>query len=178
MARAVRLELPISRAESWIGQRCAAPDICPTLTRTHDGFPAYPAGPGRHDREGVWPRWRASGDGGESPAQAAADRPAPCSPARAEPDAERPAAVWILVALPQSRTHPKSRHRPPPVDAPDVSSGVGTTQVPPPVLVDVGFEEAWPERAGPGAHPSDRRTQVAQSSVWLSTDCAHHLAHV
>src|SRR6185295_1919786 len=60
-------------------------------------------------------------------------RPASCSPARAESNAERPAALRILVALPQSRTHPKGRHRAPPFDASDVSSGVGTTQVPPAV---------------------------------------------
>src|SRR3984893_4111535 len=69
----------------------------------HEGPPAHPASPGRHDREAVWPRRRASGDRGESPAQAATDRPAPCSPPGAEPDAERPAALRIRVALPQSR---------------------------------------------------------------------------
>ena len=57
------------------------------------------------------PGWRASGDRGESPAQATTDRPAPCSPAGAEPDAERPAAVRLRVALPQSRTNPNGRHR-------------------------------------------------------------------
>src|SRR6185295_4111276 len=126
--------------------RCVATDIWPTLTRTHEGFPAHPAAPGRHDREAVWPRWRASGDVGESPAQAAADRPATCAPACAEPDAERPAALRILVAFPHSGTPPKSRDRAPPFDAPDVSSSVGTTQVPPVVLVDVVPEEARPER--------------------------------
>ena len=44
-------------------------------------------------------------------------------PAGAEPDAERPAALRIRVALPQSRTNPKGRHRPAPLDAPGVSSG-------------------------------------------------------
>jgi putative transposase len=46
-----------------MGQRCAAPDICPTLTHTHEGFPARAVAPGRHDRGAVWHRWRASGDG-------------------------------------------------------------------------------------------------------------------
>jgi hypothetical protein len=68
----------------------------------HEGPPARPASRGRHNREGVWPRWRARGDRGESPAQAATDRPAPCSPAGAEPDAEGPATLRIRVALPQS----------------------------------------------------------------------------
>ena len=54
---------------------------------------------------------RASGDRGEPPTQAATDRPAPCSPAGAEPDAERLAALRIRVALPQSRTDPKGRRR-------------------------------------------------------------------
>ena len=100
------------------------------------------------------------------------------SPAGAQPDAERPAALRIRVALPQSRTHPKGRHRPPPLDAPGVSSGLGASQVPPAVLVDAVPEEARTERAGRGTHPGHRRAQVAQSSVRLSTDCAHHLADV
>src|SRR5262245_43959399 len=99
----LRLELRFLAPNRGLGQRCAAPDICPTLTRTHEGFRAHPAAPGRHNRAAVWPRWRASGDGGESPSQAAIDRPAPCSPARAEPHPERPAALRILVALPPSR---------------------------------------------------------------------------
>src|SRR5258706_2708231 len=90
----------------------------------HEGPPAHPASLGRHDRDAVWPRWRASGDRGESPAQAATDCPAPCSPAGAHPDAERPVALWIRVALPQSRTHPKGRHCRTPLDAPRVSSGL------------------------------------------------------
>src|SRR2546428_13442812 len=77
----------------------------------HEGTPAHLASHGRHDREAVWPRWRARGDREESPAQAATDRPAPCSPAGAEPGAERPADLRIGVALRQSRTNPKGRHR-------------------------------------------------------------------
>ena len=77
----------------------------------HEGPPAHAASPGRHGREAGWPRWRASGDRGESPAQAATDRSAPWSPAGAEPDVERPAALRIRVALHQSRTNPKDRHR-------------------------------------------------------------------
>ena len=52
----------------------------------HEGPPADPASLGRHDRDTVWPRWRASGDRGESSAQAATDRRAPSSPAGATPD--------------------------------------------------------------------------------------------
>ena len=111
-------------------------------------------------------------------AQAATDRPSPWPPAGAEPDAERPAALRIRVALPQPRTHPKGRHRPPPLDAPGVSSGPGASQIPPAVLVNAVPEEARTERAGRGTHPGHRRAQVAQSSVRLSTDCAHHLADV
>ena len=50
----------------------------------HEGNPGHLAPPSSHDREAVWPRWRASVDRGESPAQAATHRPAPCSPAGAE----------------------------------------------------------------------------------------------
>ena len=144
----------------------------------HEGPPAHAASPGRHDREAGWPRWRASGDRGESPAQAATDRSAPWSPAGAEPDGERPAALRIRVALHQSRTNPKGRHRRTPLDAPGVSSGVGASQVPPAVLVEPVLEEVRTERAERGTHPGHRRAQVAQSSVRLSTNCAHHLAHV
>src|SRR6185295_18290175 len=111
----LQLELPILAPNPGLGNVARRPDISPTLTRTHEGFPAHPTAPGRHDREAVWPRWLASGDVGESPAQAAADRPAACAPARAEPDAERPAAVRIVVAFPQSGTYPKSRDRAPPL---------------------------------------------------------------
>ena len=144
----------------------------------HEGPPAHPASPGRHDREAVWPRRRASRDRGESPAQAATDRPAPCSPAGAEPDAERPAALRIRVALPQSRTHPKGRHRRTPLDASGVSSSVGASQVPPTVLVEPVPAAARTEGAERGTHPGHRRAQVAQSSVRLPTDCTHHLADV
>src|SRR6185295_17778751 len=96
----LQLELPILAPNPGLGNVARRPDICPTLTRTHEGFPAHPTAPGRHDRDAVWPRWRASGDGRESPAQTTIDRPARCSPAGAEPDVERPAALRILVALP------------------------------------------------------------------------------
>src|SRR5258708_37353302 len=74
----------------------------------HEGPPAHPASPGRHGRDAVWPRWRASGARGESPDQAATDRPAPYSPAGTESDAELPAAPRIRLALPRSWTHQKS----------------------------------------------------------------------
>src|SRR5216684_6736022 len=144
----------------------------------HEGPPAHPAAPGRHDREAVWPRWRTSGDRGESPAQAATDRPAPGSPPGAEPYAKGPAALRIRVALPQSRTNPKGRHRRASLDAPGVSSGVGASQVPPTVLIEPLPKEARTEGTERGAHSGDRRAQVAQSSVRLSEDCPHHLAHI
>src|ERR1700680_4309425 len=102
----------------------------------HEGPPAHPTPPGRRGREAVWPWWGARGDRGESPAQAATDRPAPGSPPGAEPNAARPAALRIRVALPQSRTNPKGRHRRAPLDAPGVASGVGAAQVPPTVLIE------------------------------------------
>src|SRR6202049_1855454 len=108
----------------------------------HEGPPAHPTPPGRRGREAVWPWRRASGDRGESPAQAATDRPAPCSSAGAEPDAERPAALRIRVALPQCRTNPQARYRRTPLDAPGISSGVGASQVPPTVLGEPVPEEA------------------------------------
>ena len=114
----------------------------------------------------------------ESPAQAATDRPAPCSPAGAESRAERPADLRLGVALPQSRKNPKGRHRRAPVDAPGVSSGVGASQVPSTLLVQPVPEEARAEGAERRTHPGHRRAQVAQSSVRLSADCAHHLADV
>src|SRR2546428_3592045 len=85
------------------------------------------------------------------------DRPAPCSPAGAEPDAARPAALRIRVALPRSRTHPKDRHRRTPLDAPGVSSGVGASQVSPPVLIEPVPKEARTEGAERGTHPGHRR---------------------
>ena len=54
----------------------------------HEGPPAHPASLARHDRDTVWPRWRASGDRGESSAQAVTDRLAPSSPAGATPNSE------------------------------------------------------------------------------------------
>jgi hypothetical protein len=126
----------------------------------------------------VWPGWRASGDRRESRAQAATHRAASCSPAGAQPDTERPATLRIRVALPHPRTHPKGRHRLPPLDAAGVSSGLCASQIPPAVLVNAVPEEARTERARRDTHPGHRRAQVAQSSVRLSTDCAHHLADV
>jgi hypothetical protein len=59
----------------------------------------------------VWLRWCAIGDGGESPAQAATDRPAPGSQAGAEPDVERPAALQpsTLLAFHQAFVRRKYR---------------------------------------------------------------------
>src|SRR5712692_7493590 len=144
----------------------------------HEGPPAHPGSPGRHDREAVWPRWRTRGDRGESPAQAATDRPAPCAPAGAEPHAAGPAPLRIRVALPQARTNPKGCDRGTPLDAPGVSSGAGASQVPPTVLLEPVPEDARTEGAERGPHPGHRRAQIAQSTVRLSTDCAHPLAHV
>src|SRR5262249_4132397 len=66
-------------------------------------------------------------------------------PSSAEPGAERSAALRIRLALSQAGAHPKGRHRPPPLDAVGVSSGLGAPQVPPAVLVDVVPENARPK---------------------------------
>src|SRR5712692_10118055 len=146
MVAPVRLELPILSPNPGLRQ-LAWRLVSDLRCLPHEGAPAHLASLGRHDREAVWPRWRASGDGGESPAQAATDRLAPCSPAGAEPDAERPAAVRILVDIPQSRTYPKGCHRPPALDAPGVSSSLGPLQVPPAVFIDAAPQEARTDRA-------------------------------
>ena len=72
----VRLEFPILSLTPGLGT------VAWRLTSArrglaHEGPPAHPASPSRHDREAVWPRWRASGDRGAFSAQAAADRRAP-----------------------------------------------------------------------------------------------------
>src|SRR5215831_15003231 len=171
----VRLELPIL----WLNpgwRNVAWHPISALRCLAHEGPPVRPASPGRHDREAVWPWWRANGDRGESLTQAATDRPAPCSQAGAEFGAERPAALRIRVALPQARTPPKGRHRRPPFDASGVSSGVGGAQVPPTVLVEPLPKAARAEGTECVTHPGHRRAQVAQSAVRLSEDCPHHLA--
>ena len=66
----VRLEFPILSLTPGLGT------VAWRLTSArrglaHEGPPAHPASPGRHDREAVWPRWRASGDRGAFSAQAA-----------------------------------------------------------------------------------------------------------
>jgi hypothetical protein len=73
---------------------------------------------------------------------------------------------------------PQGRRRPTPGDAPGVSSGAGRPQIPPTVLIEPVPEEAWTEGTEHGTYPSHRRAQVAQSSIRLSPDCAHPLAHV
>jgi len=58
----------------------------------------------------------------------------------------RPTASGGFGSLfPQSPTHRKGRHRPPPLDAPGISSGVGASQVSPAVLVDVVREKPGPK---------------------------------
>ena len=126
----------------------------------------------------MWPGWCASRDRGESRAQAATDRASSWSPEDAEPLPERPADLRIGVALPQSRANPEGRHRLPALNAPGVSSSVGASQVPPTVLVEPVPKDARTEGAEGRTHPGHRRAQVAQSSVRLSADCAHHRAHV
>ena len=59
--------------------------------------------------------------------------------------ASDPAAVRSGGTLPQPRTNPKGRHRRTPFDAPGVSSGVGASQVPPTVLVELVPEETQTE---------------------------------
>src|SRR5712692_2480843 len=101
MVAPVRLELPILSPNPGLRQ-LAWRLVSDLRCLPHEGAPAHLASLGRHDREAVWPRWRASGDGGESPAQAATARAAACSPTSAEPRAERPADLRIGVALPES----------------------------------------------------------------------------
>ena len=120
----------------------------------HEEPAPRPASPDRRNREALWLRRCASGDRGESRAQAATACPAPCPPARAEPSAERPADLRIGVALPQSRTNPNGRHRRTPLDAPGVSSGVGTSQVPPALLVEP-VARGSPDRKGRARHSSE-----------------------
>jgi hypothetical protein len=87
----------------------------------YKGPPDRPASPGRHDREWCGPGGVGAVIRRESAAQEQTDRPAPGSPAGAEPDPEGPTALWTRVALPQSRTNPKGRRRHTPGDAPGVS---------------------------------------------------------
>ena len=69
----VRLEFPILSLTPGLGT--VAWRLTSALRGLADeGPPAHPASLGRHDREAVWPRWRASGDRGAFSAQAAADR--------------------------------------------------------------------------------------------------------
>jgi hypothetical protein len=86
---------------------------------------------------------------GESPAQAATDRASSWSPASAQPDTQRLAAVWIRIARPQSRTNPTARYRHVPLDNLGVSCRLDTSQVLATVLVDVVPEEARPDGADP-----------------------------
>src|SRR5262245_14382905 len=106
------------------------------------------------------------------------DRLAPWPPACAEPEAERPAAVRILVAVPPSAADPKHRHRVSALDAAGASSGVGGPKVPSAVLVATMLQKAWAERARRGTRPHDRGAEVAQSSLRLSSHCANRFADV
>src|SRR5262249_811485 len=133
---------------------------------------------GHRGRATLRTRWCPRGDRGESPAQAATDRSAACSSSGAQPDAKRPAALRIRVALSHASPHSKARHRPASFDAASVTYGIGSSRVPDAVFLEVLSEEAWTKRARRGPYPSHRRTQITQSSVRLSTDCADHLAHV
>src|SRR5262245_32150650 len=51
-------------------------------------------------------------------------------------------------------------------------------KVPLAVFIESASQEARTEGAESGRHRSHRRTQITQSSVRLSTDRAHHLAHI
>jgi hypothetical protein len=74
---------------------------------------------------------------------------------------ERPAAVWILVDLPQSRAHSKGCPRSGTLDAPGVSSRPGPSQIPSSVFIDVVRQEGQTEGSKRGRHPRHRRAQVA-----------------
>ena len=51
-------------------------------------------------------------------------------------------------------------------------------KVPAAVFIEAVPEQARAERARRGPHPGDHRSQGTQSSIRLSSDCAHHLADV
>ena len=60
---------------------------------------------------------------------------------------ERPAAVRILVDLPQSRTHPKGCDCPSALDASGISSSLGPSQIPSAVLIEAVSPRS-PDRKG------------------------------
>src|SRR5262249_36248620 len=148
------------------------------LPYAHEEPSAQVAAPGRHGREALWARWRARRDGGESAAQAATDRLAAWPPACAEPEAGRPAAVRILLAVPQSAAYPSDRHCDSALEAACPSSGVGGPQVSSAVLIATLPQEARAERTRRGTRPHDRGAEVAQSSLRLPSHCADRLADV
>src|SRR5262249_32706545 len=95
------------------------------------------------------------------------DRLAPWPPACAEPEAQRPAPVRIVVAVPQSAAYPKHRHRVSALDAAGASSGLGGRKVRSAVLIATMPREARAERARRGTRSHDRAAEVAQSSLRL-----------
>ena len=76
----------------------------------------------------------------------------------------------------ESGTDSQGRHRTAPVHVADLPSGAGARQVPPIVFLKRATEEAGPKGAARVAHPRHRRAQIAQSSIRVPADCAHHLA--
>jgi hypothetical protein len=135
------------------------------------------AAPGRCGREAVWSRRRASGDRGESPAQAATDRPAPRAPAGAQPDAERPAAVpdsgrssSIQAGFERSPSLSAARRSWRVIRRWCVASSASCSHRG--ARKSAGRKGRTRHSSGPSL------TQVAQSSVRLSPDGAHHVADV
>ena len=84
----------------------------------------------------------------------------------------------IRGAFSESGTDSQGRHRTAPVHVADLPSGAGARQVPPIVFLKRATEEAGPKGAERVAHPRHRRAQIAQSSIRVPADCAHHLADV
>ena len=106
------------------------------------------------------------------------DRATPFAPACAEPQSGRSAPMRIRGACSESGTDSQGRHRTAPVHVADLPSGAGARQVPPIVFLKRATEEAGPKGAERVAHPRHRRAQIAQSSIRVPADCAHHLADV
>ena len=84
----------------------------------------------------------------------------------------------IRGAFSESGTDSQGRHRTAPVHVAALPSGAGARQVPPIVFLKRATEEAGPKGAERVAHPRHRRAQIAQSSIRVPANCAHHLADV
>jgi len=137
-----------------------------------------PPAPGRYGPEGLPPWRRAGGHQRESAAQATAHRLRALATARVESSSRRSATLRNLVTVSESGADPQGRHRPASRHTPGLSSSLGASQRPSPVLVGPSPEETGTEGAERRARPGDRRAQVSQSPIRLSADRAHHVSDV